>query len=378
MLSRRTYKYLLRPTERQARALQHTLDLCRELYNGALQHRRDAYRMAGKSITFAEQSAVLGECKQVRPDLADVYSQTLQDVLHRIDKAFKAFYARVGKEKKAGYPRFKGAGWYDSFTYPQLGWSLHSNKLTLSKIGTIKLKLHRPVCGKVKTVSIRRDGGKWYVCFSVEYEFDVPEHTGPAVGIDVGLEHFANLSNGEQVDNPRYFRKGEKRLAKVQRRMSKCASASAKSDPKRREYRRRVATAHRKVRNQRADFLHKLSARLVGTYSLIAVEKLNVKGLASGMLAKSVNDASWSTFLNMLAYKAENAGSRVVEVDPSHTSQTCPRCGSIRKKGLSERWHKCDCGYDAHRDIAAAQVILARGLSCIGIQSLEATALQGV
>jgi putative transposase len=330
--------------------------------------------MAGKSISFAQQSAALVECKEVRPDLADVYSQTLQDVLHRVDKAFKAFYSRVSKQehgKKVGYPRFQGRDRYDSFTFPQLGWSLRSNKLKLSKIGTLKVKLHRPVCGKVKTVTIRRDGSKWFVCFSVESEAQVPVHTGPAVGVDVGLEHFANLSNGEQIDNPRYFRKGEKRLAKAQRTLARCE----KSDPKRREYRKRVATAHRKVRNQRADFLHKLSRRMVQTYSLIAIEKLNIKGLARMRLAKSVHDAGWSMFFGMLAYKAENAGSQVVEVDPHQTSQICPQCGSIRKKELSERWHKCDCGYECHRDIAAALVILARGLSSIGTQSVAATAL---
>jgi putative transposase len=382
MLIRRTYKYRLLPTSRQARLLQHNLDLCRELYNAALQHRRDAYRMAGKSISFVHQSAELVECKDVRPDLADVYSQTLQDVLHRVDKAFKAFFHRGGY----GYPRFKGEGWYDSFTYPQSGWSLHNERLTLSKIGTLKLKLHRPVCGKVKTVTIRRDGrdGKhWYACFSVEYEFDPPAHSahsahaahqGEAVGIDVGLEHFANLSNGEQVDNPRYARGTQKRLAKAQRQLAK----AQRGHPKRGEYKKRVAVVHRKVRNQRSDFLHKLSARLVQNYAVIAVEKLNIKGLAAGMLAKSVNDASWSTFIKMLRYKAESAGSQLVEVDPRLTSQTCPQCGAIRKKDLSERWHKCaNCGIECHRDIAAALVILARGLASIGSQPLEATALLG-
>jgi putative transposase len=343
--------------------------------------------MALKSISFAEQCATLVECKQVRPDLADVYSQTLQDVLHRVDKTFKAFFHR------GGYPRFKGRYVYDSFTYPQLGWSLHSVHspersrmgrlawLTLSKIGTLKLRLHRPICGKVKTVTIRRegqDGKHWYACFSVEYEFEPPTHSGStdsggsAIGIDVGLEHFANLSNGEQVDNPRYFRKGEKQLAKQQRQLAK----AIRTHPKRKEYRRRVATAHRKVRNQRTDFLHKLSARLVQTYSVVVVEKLNIKGLAAGMLAKSVNDAGWSTFISMLRYKAESAGAQLVEVDPRLTSQTCPRCGAIRKKELSERWHKCaNCGKECHRDIAAALVILARGLASIGSQPSEAAAL---
>jgi putative transposase len=379
--TRRTYKYRLCPTSRQARLLEHHLHLCRELYNAALQHRRDAYRMAGKSIGFAEQSAALVDCKAVRPDLAEVYSQTLQDVLHRVDRAFKAFFERVKRGDSPGspgFPRFQGRDRYSSLTYPQSGWSLHNDSLTLSKVGTMKLKLHRPVCGKVKTVTIRRDGQHWYACFSVEYEFEPPAHQGEVVGIDVGLEHFANLSNGEQVENPRYFRKGEKRLAKAQRRLAKVVDGGeARHDPKRREYRKRVAAAHRKVRNQRADFLHKLSAQLARTYSLIVVEKLNIKGLAGGMLAKSVNDASWSAFLNMLRYKAEDAGAQLMEVDPRMTSQTCPGCGSVRKKELSDRWHSCiDCGMECHRDIAAALVILARGLASMGNQSLEPIRLQ--
>ncbi len=372
MQERRTYKYRLLPTRHQATVLQHHLDLCRELYNAALQHRRDAYRMAGKSISFVEQSAALPECKDVRPDVASVYSQVLQDVLHRVDKTFKAFFARGGC---GGYPRFKSRDRYSSLCYPQLGWSLHNDRLTLSKIGTIRLKLHRPICGKVKTVTIRRDGGLWYVCFSVEYEFKAPTHQGKPVGVDVGLEHFANLSNGGQIANPRYFRKGQKHLAKVQHQLARLTMGS----PLRRKYRKRVVSAHRKVRRQRADFLHKLSRKLVQTYSHVVVEKLNVKGLAGGMLAKSVNDAGWSAFISMLRYKAEGAGSQLVEVDARLTSQTCPQCGSIRKKGLSERWHSCvDCGFECHRDIAAALVILRRGLSSLGIQPLDAATLQGV
>jgi putative transposase len=263
--------------------------------------------MAGKSVSFAEQSAALVECKQVRPDLANVYSQTLQDVLHRVDRAFKAFFDRLkraDKGHKPGFPRFRSYDRFNSFTYPQLGWSLQNNRLTLRRKshsinGTLKLKLHRPVCGKVKTVQVKREGTRWFVCFTVESQIEVSgirwvqgaagvtgvagvqAHTGPAissaVGIDVGLEHLVNMSNGEQVDNPRYYRKGHKRLAKAQRQLARAAG----THPKRREYRKRVATCHRKVRNQRADFLHKLSRRLVQTYSLIAVEKLNVKGLAS-------------------------------------------------------------------------------------------------
>ncbi len=370
----KTYKYRLFPTRAQCKLLGATLDLCRELYNAALQERRDAYRMAGQSLTFAHQSAELPECKRERPDLNGVYSQVLQDVLHRVDKAFQAFFRRVKAGTAPGYPRFQGRDRYDSCTYPQLGWSLLGERLTLSKLGTLRVKLHRPVCGKVKTVTIKRDGPCWYVCFAVAIEVEPPAHDGGVVGIDLGLEHFANLSNGEQVANPRYTRCGEKHLANVQRRLSR----TTRQDPKRKKLRRRVQNAHRQVRRQRADFLHKLSRRLVDSYRLIAVEDLNIKGLAGGMLAKSVNDAGWASFIAMLRYKAEWAGARLIEVDPRGTSQTCPQCGTIRKKELAERWHKCDCGLECHRDIAAALMILARGLASLGIQSLDATPLAGL
>jgi putative transposase len=169
----------------------------------------------------------------------------------------------------------------------------------------------------------------------------------------------------------RATRAGETHLAKVQRRLSR----TSKQDGRRKKLRRRVANAHRKVPRQRSDFLHKLSRRLVDRYRVIAVEDLNIKGLAGGVLAKSVNDAGWSNFLAMLRYKAEWAGARLIEVDPRGTSQTCPQCGTIRKKELAERWHSCACGLECHRDIAAALVILARGLASLANQSLDATPL---
>ncbi|MEI7556995.1 RNA-guided endonuclease TnpB family protein, partial [Candidatus Chlorohelix sp.] len=203
----------------------------------------------------------------------------------------------------------------------------------------------------------------------------------PVVGIDVGLEHFANLSTGEQVTNPRFFRKSEKRLAKAQKRLAKIP----KNSPMRRKFRKPVSLAFRKVRNQRLDFAHKLSHKISNTYSLIAVEDLQVKNLskrakpkedesnpghylpngasAKSGLNKSVNDAGWSLFLNLLEYKVANTGSKLIRVDPRYTSQICPECGAIAKKELSVRWHSCPCGCEMHRDTAAALVILARGLS---------------
>ena len=369
---RKAYKFRIYPTKAQTQLLDRQLGFCRELYNAALQERRDAYRMAGKSLNYYDQAMQLPAIKEVRPDLQAVHSQVLQDVLKRVDKAFKGFFSRVKSGVKAGFPRFQGRSRYDSFTFPQGGWSLKNDRITLSRLGTFKVKLHREVLGKVKTATIKREGLDWYAVFSVEYEFEPPlQHDGPAIGIDVGLEHLANLSNGEQVDNPRFFRKGEKHLAKVQRKLARLRT-KPRTDPTKIKAKRSVTRAYAHVRNQRLDFAHKLSHSLVTTYSLIAVEDLNVKGLAASMLAKSVNDAGWSSLISMLSYKVENTGSKLIKVDPRYTSQTCPSCGALAKKELSVRWHSCPCGSEMHRDTAAALVILSRGLATVRNQSVDA------
>lgn len=330
--------------------------------------------MVGKSIGYYDQAHQLPLIKEVRPDLETVHSQVLQDVLRRVEKTFKAFFDRVKRGVKTGFARYKGRDRFDTFTYPQAGWSIKNDRLTLSKIGTIRFNLHRQVIGKVKTCSIVRDGLNWFVCFSVESEFEPPIHTGSAIGIDVGLENFANLSNGDQIANPRLFRKAEKQLARVQRKLARLKSLPRRN-PKKIKAKKAVTRAFKKIRNQRLDFVHKLSRTLVTTYSLIAVEDLNVKGLAGGMLAKSVQDAAWTLFNNLLGYKAVEAGSRVVKVDPRQTSQICPDCGAIAKKDLSVRWHSCPCGCELHRDTAAAKVILSRGLATLSNQPVEATPL---
>lgn len=352
--------------------LERQFEACRELYNAALTERREAYRMVGKSINYFDQATQLKEIRQFRPDLAAVNFSATQDVLRRLDKGFKAFLDRVKRGDKPGFPRYKGKNRYNSITWPSYGDGCKlkvSGLVYLQGIGNIKFKQHRNVQGQIKTVTVERDGNSWYVVFSCQYEFEAVErHNGPAVGCDVGLEYFANLSSGEQVANPRYFRKSEKRLAKAQRKLS----ALARNNPLRPKRVIRVAKAHRHIRNQRQDFAHKLSKKFVTTYSLVAIEDLNIKGLAAGMLAKSVNDAAWSLFIQMLEYKAENAGSLVIKVDPRHTSQTCPECGNIVKKELSVRWHNCPCGCSLPRDVAAAKVILSRGLATLRNQPLEA------
>ncbi len=378
---RKSFKYRLSPTRKQHQVLQETLDRCRELYNAALQERCDAYRMCHVSLNYYDQAAQLSEIKELREEYKDLHSQVLQDVLRRVEKGMKAFYRRA----KAGYPRYQGKNRYDSFTYPQGGYSLtHDKRVSLSKIGSVRVTLHRPIEGNVKTCTVKREGEHWYVVLSCESEqagTHLPS-TDDAIGIDLGLLHFATLSTGDTIENPRYYRCGEAKLRKAQEHLSRCKKGSHR----RNKARKQVAKAHRKVRNQRADFLHKQSRHLVNTYETIVFEALAPVNMskapkpkqhengnylpngarAKGGLNKSILDAGWGQFVSMVKSKAEWAGSvTVLTVDPKYTSQVCSGCGTVRKKDLSERWHSCECGTELDRDHNAAINILAKGLQTL-------------
>ena len=287
-------------------------------------------------------------------------------MLFRVERAFAGFFRRVKNGETPGCPRFKGKGRYKSLTFTQfgdgLGASFRNGKLKLSKIGLVKIKLHRNIPGTVKTVNIKRGNtGKWHAVFAVETELEqIETHPGTAAGLDVGLDKFAVLSDGCTIENPRYLRKAEKRLKHAQRALSR----KQKGSRNREKARLKVAKLHTKVRNQRRDFLHKESRRLVNVYKLIAVENLVVKNMVKNChLAKSISDAGWGEFLAMLCYKAEEAGSRVVKVNPSGTSQECSQCGKTVSKDLSVRMHRCPhCGLVLDRDVNAARNILKRAL----------------
>ena len=351
--TRKTFKYRLYPNRKQRESLLATLDVCRDLYNDALQERREAWKLCRKSISFAMQSAQLPACKEVDAPMRGVYSQVLQDVLHRVDKTYKAFFRRGN-----GFPRFKGKGWFDSFAYPQLGFSVEGSQVSLSKIGNVKIKLHRPLAGEVKTLTLKNENGKWYACFSCIVDAEPLTANDSTVGIDVGLESFAVTSDAEIIDNPRWYRAAQKALRRKQRHVSRCTKRSG-------GWKRAcqsVAKLHRHVFNQRNDFQHKVSRDFVNNYGFIAVEDLNVKGLAGGMLAKSVHDASWASFIAKLRYKAESADRQLVKVNPRGTSQQCP-CGAPVPKKLWDRLHECkECGLKTTRDHASALEILRRGL----------------
>jgi putative transposase len=379
-MSKQAYKFRLYPTRKQQACLQWTLDRARELYNAALQERRDAYRMVGKSVTYYDQANQLPSIKHIREEYRDIHSQVLQDVLRKVDKAFKAFFARCKRGTTPGFPRYKGRNQFDSFTYPQGGYSLtHDSRVSLSKIGSIKVKLHREIKGEIKTCTIKREGDTWYIVFACEVEHEPLEESNEAIGIDLGLLHFATLSDGSTIENPRYYRKGEQKLERLQHALSH----KKRGSHRRKQAAKAVAKAHRKVAKQRRDFLHKASHSLVQSYGLMVFEELQPATMskrphpkqdeqgnfipngaaAKGGLNKSIVDAGWAMFQQFCAYKAANAGRTVLLVNPKYTSQVCSGCGTVKKKTLDERWHSCECGTELDRDHNAALNILALGRS---------------
>lgn len=352
----KTFRYRLYPTKAQTETLNAHLAICCELYNAALYERRDAWKLQQKVISYFDQTIQLTEIKTNRVEVGEVNANALENVLKRVDLAFKGFFQRVKRGAKPGYPRFRSASRYDSLTFRQIGNALRGNKLRLSRMGSVRVKLHRPLIGDIKTLTVKREAGRWFALFVVECETQPMLFNSRAVGIDVGLRAFATMSDGTAIENPRWFQSGQAKLRRLQRRVAR----RRKGSQRRRKAVLLLQRFHNNIRDQRRDFHHKQSRKIVNANGLIAVENLNVKGLASGMLAKSVNDAGWSNFLFMLAYKAESAGRVFVKVDPRGTSQMCT-CGAEVRKTLAERRHFClNCGLSADRDHVSARIILGR------------------
>jgi putative transposase len=364
---RKMFQYRLYPTKKQEASLNETLDACRWLYNHLLATRKTAYEQRGESLSLYQQQETFSLLKAEHPTLKGVHSQVLQNVAVRIDLAFKAFFRRWKAGEKPGFPRFRGTERYDSFTFPQSGFSItHDNRIALSKIGRIKMVYHRPIKGKVKTCTIRRSAtGKWYVSFSVECEPLRLEPVATSVGIDVGLKTFATLSTGEEIANPRFFRQEEKALAKVQRKHNKLTQGT----PVRRKHRKVIARVHERIKFRRENFTHQESRQIIDRFGVICVEDLQVNCMVHHHgLAKSIADAAWSAFFAQLSSKAEEAGRAFVKVNPAYTSQTCSRCGYRQKMPLSERVYHCPCCLLAiDRDLNAARNICAVGRHSLGL-----------
>jgi putative transposase len=363
----RCYKYRLNPTKEQEALFMQFAGCRRFVWNWALARKTAVYKETGKGIDYNALAAELVALKKL-PDTAflkESHSQVLQQTMMDLDKAFGAFF-----DKRAKFPRFKSRKRSPhAFRFPQ-NVSVDGNSIRVPKVGRVKAIIHRQPEGVLKSATIKQEAGKWYVVFVSHVELpDVPATANNPIGIDVGLESFVTLSNGEKVAPPKFYRKAERKLARLQRQLSRCE----KQSKRRQKAKARVARFHATVANRRNDWLHKLSARLVREHDTICIEDLNIKGLVKTKLAKSFNDAALSAFLRQLEYKAEWKFGQVVKVGrffPS--SKTCHECGSRAELKLSDREWLCDgCGVRHDRDVNAAKNILCEGLA--GISRLAAT-----
>lgn len=346
------YNYRLYPTSKQKVRLINSFKTCKQIYNELLALSIDAYKFGNVTLNkFDYNYYIKGKYK--------IHSQVAQNVSDRVHKAFENFFRRVKDKscKKKGFPRFKSR--VNSITFPQSGFKLLSDKkINISKIGNLPIIIHRVPKGKIKTFTIKQNNiGQYFAVFACEVEaIKITRTDKNKIGIDVGLENLATFSDGTIINNPRFLIKSEKRLKLLQRRLSR----KKKGSNNRRKARFRLAKLHLKIFNQRQDFLHKLSRNIVKRYSTIKVEKLNILNMVKNHhLARSINDASWNSFIQKLEYKAVTCGSKLVKMNPRNTTKACSKCGTLVKMPLSKREFLCpQCGFSCHRDLNASFNIL--------------------
>lgn len=353
-------KIYLKPAQEEV--LSSWMRTCCGIYNHALAQRTKAYRRRNESVTYLKQQKLLTEQRSRRAGLASIPLGFERDALRRVDRGFQAFFRRIKSGEKPGFPRFRSWRCYNSMEYSTLGTYFRSDGLlSIPRLGLVKYRAGKQRISKMQRLLriIKRASG-WYAQVVVDEVKPIGklQDEGP-IGIDVGLESFATMSDGSKIDNPRFAASSARKLRSLQRSVSR----KTKGSKNRRKSVSRLRRHHERVAAQRKSFCHEHSTQLVRCHPMIAVEKLNVSGMSRGRLAKSILDAGWSIFLNQLRVKAANAGRKLIEVNARGTSQTCPKCGNVKRKELSERTHVCgQCGLVCHRDHAAAQVILARAL----------------
>jgi putative transposase len=360
---RRAFKYRIWTNANQKRELEAMLETHRRLYNACLDERKSRYEADKMTVKYAEQSSRFKTERATNPYYARLNFSSAQATMRRLDKAFVAFFRRVKSGEKPGYPRFRGCDRYDSIEFPAYGDGIRltTDRLRVQNVGILRVKLHRDVMGKIKTVTLKREAGKWYVVLSCDLDdVEIKPSENPPVGIDVGLKSFLSKSDGTKPEpNPHYLKTALPEL----RRKARSVARKQKGGKNRRKSVRKLAKVHVRVKNLRREHHHQVALKLVRRYGLVVVESLNIRGmLKNDKLARSISDVAWGGFLLTLRSKAESAGVGFVEVNARGTSQECPVCGQVVRKNLSQRWHSCECGCSLDRDEASARVILARGL----------------
>ena len=412
----KTHKFRIYPNRETEEKLFLWLDGCRELYNAAPQERSEAWTRQRKNITYQMQQNDLPWIKGIREDIEEIYSQVLQAVLKRLDRAFDNFFRRCEAGENPGYPRFKGANRFNSILYPQsLGFKLKKGILSLSKLGDIKVSVNRKIKGDLQTCVLKYTAGKWFACLSFlekadvklksekkqirndvislklekkEYGEKVREENSrlkerydllkqaqflvllekvksgeaKSVGIDVGLKVFAMLSDYTVIENPHFYKKLEKRLRIKQRSVARKKHGSKSRKKAVLELQR----VHEKIRNSRMNFIHQVTKRIVENNDLIAIEDLKINRMVRNRkYSKGISDVSWGMFFNCLNYKASSAGKFVLKTSAVNTSQDC-LCGNKVPKESGDRWHDCEkCGLSIDRDLLAALNVEMRAFNTL-------------
>jgi putative transposase len=357
----KTFRYRLYPSKAQKKLLESTLETCRRFYNDCLAERKNAYETKQLRIGKFEQLKNVKEVKMSNPFAKEIHSHILQVVVSDLDKAFLAFFHRVKAGAKPGYPRFKGRNRFDSFGLKELGngFKIDGRRLKLSRIGRVAVRWHRKMEGKIKTLRIVRNVGQWFACFACEVDSILLPATGKSIGIDVGISSLLTTSNGDKVENPKWYRANQSKLRVAQRRVSR----RKKGSNRRHKAVVLLQKQHEKTKNQRKDFLNKVACTLIATNDMIAIEDLQIRNMVHNRhLSKSIMDAGWGYLRKRLEVKAEEAGRQVIAVEPAYTSKSCSDCGTIFEDlKLSDRWVWCPCGLSLDRDHNAALNILGRG-----------------
>ena len=374
MIIHKAFKFRLYPTEEQASALRQQGGNARFLYNLLLERRERQYREEQTSYKRNDMMAHLPIIKEEFPFLKESFSQSLQQVVHQLHHAYVRFF-----EKKGKHPTFKSKHQNsDSFTVPQK-WRIDRRFVFLPKVGEVSWRMHRPIEGTPKHLTVTQDGDRWFCSVNCEVEIQDPAVPDkPFVGIDLGLKSFAILSDGTVVENPKHLRKMEEKLHREQRRLSRKVKGS-----KNREKQKKVLqSVHRRVRDARKDFLHKTSHWLVENYGGFAVESLNISGmLKNHHLARSISDAGWGEFGRQLRYKSEWNGNVLVEVGTFFpSSRTCSDCGAVNQRlTLSDRsWVCAECGVVHDRDLNASMNIEAEGIRLLSCQLANTVGPTGI
>ena len=376
--TRQVFRFRLYPDLEQEKRMLYIIETCRRLWNDALSHRKSRWEKERAPTSYSMQQWILTGERKRYPELRELYSQVAQDVLHRLDNAFQSFFDHMSK-----YPRFKPLRQYGSFTYPQAyngSVFLAGGKVHFSKVGDIPILVHRqvPVDGRLKICTVRREAcGEWYAVLVYETDEPAPEQKEvfeSPVGIDLGLNSLITTTDGLKIEPPEFLRKSEKRLKRLQRRLSR----KKKGSKNREKARHLVAVQHAKVRRQRMDFNHKLSAAIVAKHDFVAMEDLRIRNMVRDhSLAKSIHDASWYQLKTFIDYKERRMGGLMQPVEPAYTSQDCFFCGARNDVTLDMRTFVCTgCGRALDRDFNASWKVLQRGLREIGQDMPEYTPVE--